>query len=384
MKQIYMDCGATTPVDPLVVEAMLPYFTEKFGNASSLHSFGREAKQALENSRAAVAEFIGAKPEEIVFTGGGTESDNLAIKGTAYWHRNHGRHIITSTIEHHAVLYTCKHLEKLGFEVTCIPVDKYGMVNPDDVRSAIREDTVLITIMHANNEIGTIEPVNEIGRIAKDRGIYFHTDAVQSAGKIPVNVGDLCVDLLSISAHKIYGPKGVGALYVRDGIDIESLVDGGGHERTLRSGTENIPAIVGFAKACELAHQNMKSDAAHLKNLQNKIINGILKIEGCYLNGHPTKRLPNNIHVCFNDIDGDLLLLELDDCGIAVSTGSACSSGSLEPSHVLLATGLKPEEAQGSLRITLGRDNTHEDVEYLLEKLTPIIESLRKTHSLPE
>ncbi|CAD6490198.1 MAG: Cysteine desulfurase IscS 2 [Candidatus Argoarchaeum ethanivorans] len=384
MKQIYMDCGATTPVDPLVVEAMLPYFTEKFGNASSLHSFGREAKQALESSRTAVAEFIGAKPEEIIFTGGGTESDNLAIKGTAYGHRNHGRHIITSAIEHHAVLYTCEHLEKLGFEVTYIPVDKYGMVNPDDVRSAIREDTVLITIMHANNEIGTIEPVNEIGRIAKDRGIYFHTDAVQSAGKIPVNVDDLCVDLLSISAHKIYGPKGVGALYVRGGTDIESLVDGGGHERTLRSGTENIPAIVGFAKACELAHQNMKSDAAHLKNLQDKIINGILKIEGCYLNGHPTKRLPNNIHVCFNDIDGDLLLLELDCCGIAVSTGSACSSGSLEPSHVLLATGLKPEGARGSLRITLGRDNTHEDVEYLLEKLPPIIESLRKTHSLPE
>ena len=326
----------------------------------------------------------GAKPEEIIFTGGGTESDNLAIKGTAYRHRNHGRHIITSAIEHHAVLYTCEHLEKLGFEVTYIPVDKYGMVNPDDVRSAIREDTILITIMHANNEIGTIEPVNEIGRIAKDRGIYFHTDAVQSAGKIPVNVDDLCVDLLSISAHKIYGPKGVGALYVRGGTDIESLVYGGGHERTLRSGTENIPGIVGFAKACELAHQNMKSDAAHLKNLQDKIINGILKIEGCYLNGHPTERLPNNIHVCFSDIDGDLLLLELDCCGIAVSTGSACSSGSLEPSHVLFATGLKPEEAQGSLRITLGRDNTHEDVEYLLEKLPPIIESLRKTHSLLE
>ncbi|RZN14915.1 MAG: cysteine desulfurase NifS [Methanosarcinales archaeon] len=384
MKRIYMDCGATTPVDPLVVEAMLPYFTEKFGNASSLHSFGREAKQALENSRAVVAEFIGAKPEEIIFTGGGTESDNLAIKGTAYRHRNHGRHIITSTIEHHAVLYTCKHLEKLGFEVTYIPVDKYGMVNPEDVRSAIKEDTILITIMHANNEIGTIEPVNEIGRIAKDRGIYFHTDAVQSAGKIPVKVDDLCVDLLSISAHKIYGPKGVGALYVRGETNIESLVDGGGHERTFRSGTENIPAIVGFAKACELAHQNMKSDAAHLKNLQNKIINGILKIKGCYLNGHPTERLPNNIHVCFNDIDGDLLLSKLDCCGIAVSTGSACSSGSLEPSHVLLATGLKPEEAQGSLRITLSKDNTHEDAEYLLEKLPPIIESLRKTHSLPE
>ncbi len=379
-----MDCGATTPVDPLVVEAMLPYFTEKFGNASSLHSFGREAKQALENSRAAVAEFIGAKPEEIIFTGGGTESDNLAIKGTAYWHKNRGRHIITSTIEHHAVLHTCEHLEKLGFEVTYIPVDKYGMVNPDDVRSAIREDTILITIMHANNEIGTIEPVNEIGRIATNAGIYFHTDAVQSAGKIPVNVDDLCVDLLSISAHKIRGPKGVGALYVRDGTNIESLVQGGGHERTLRSGTENIPGIVGFAKACELAHQNMKSDAAHLKNLQNKIINGILKIKECYLNGHPTKRLPNNIHVCFNDIDGNSLLLELDDCGIAVSTGSACSSGSLEPSHVLLAVGLKPEESQGSLRITLGRDNTYEDVEYLLEKLPPIIENLRKTHSLVE
>ncbi len=379
-----MDCGATTPVDLLVVEAMLPYFTEKFGNASSLHSFGREAKQALEGSRAAVAEFIGAKPEEIIFTGGGTESDNLAIKGTAYGHKNLGGHIITSTIEHHAVLYTCENLEKLGFEVTYIPVDKYGMVNPDDVRSAIREDTILITIMHANNEIGTIEPVNEIGRIATNAGIYFHTDAVQSAGRIPVNVDDLRVDLLSISAHKIHGPKGVGALYIRDGTNIESLVEGGGHERTLRSGTENIPGIVGFAKACELAHQNMKSNAAHLKNLQNKIINGILKIEGCYLNGHPTKRLPNNIHVCFNDIDGDLLLSELDDCGIAVSTGSACSSGSLEPSHVLLAIGLKPEEAQGSLRITLGRDNTREDAEYLLEKLPPIIKSLRKTHPLLE
>ena len=377
-----MDCGATTPVDPLVVEAMLPYFTEKFGNASSLHSFGREAKQALEGSRAAVAEFIGAKPEEIIFTGGGTESDNLAIKGTAYGHKNLRGHIITSTIEHHAVLYTCENLEKLGFEVTYIPVDKYGMVNPDDVRSAIRENTILITIMHANNEIGTIEPVNEIGRIATNAGIYFHTDAVQSAGRIPVNVDDLRVDLLSISAHKIHGPKGVGALYIRDGTNIESLVEGGGHERTLRSGTENIPGIVGFAKACELAHQNMKSNAAHLKNLQNKIINGILKIEGCYLNGHPTKRLPNNIHVCFNDIDGNLLLSELDDCGIAVSTGSACSSGSLEPSHVLLAIGLKPEEAQGSLRITLGRDNTYEDVEYLLEKLPPIIENLRKTHPL--
>jgi cysteine desulfurase len=331
-----------------------------------------------------VAEFIGAKPEEIVFTGGGTESDNLAIKGTAYVYKNRGGHIITSAIEHHAVLYTCEHLEKLGFEVTYIPVDKYGMVNPDNVRSAIREDTILITIMHANNEIGTIEPVNEIGKIATNAGIYFHTDAVQSAGKIPVNVDNLCVDLLSISAHKIHGPKGVGALYVRDGTNIESLVEGGGQESTLSSGTENIPGIVGFAKACELAHQNMKSDAAHLKNLQNKIINGILKIEECYLNGHPTKRLPNNIHVCFNDINGNSLLLELDDCGIAVSTGSACSSGSLEPSHVLLAIGLKPEESQGSLRITLGRDNTYKDVQYLLEKLPPIIENLRKTHSLLE
>jgi cysteine desulfurase len=377
-----MDHGATTPIDPKVVEAMMPYFTEKFGNASSLHSFGREAREALDASRATVAELIGAKPEEIIFTSGGTESDNLAIKGAAFKHRKQGRHIITSNIEHHAVLHTCEYLETLGFDVTYVPVDSRGIVNPDDVAAAIRDDTILISIMHANNEIGTIQPIEEIGEIAREHDVYFHTDAVQSVGKIPVDVDELKVDLLAMSSHKIYGPKGVGALYLRGGVKIEPLAHGGGHERGLRSSTENIHGIVGFAKACELAGQNMESESARLRGLRDQIIDELLKIEECYLNGDRRQRLPNNVNVRFSYIEGESLLLHLDMLGIAVSTGSACSSTSLEPSHVLLALGLKPEEAHGSLRITLGKDNTQEDVDYLLEKLPSVVARLREMSPL--
>ena len=374
--KVYMDHAATTPMDKEVFEAMKPYFLEKYGNASSLHSFGMEAKEALEKSRERVANLIGASVDEIIFTGGGTESDNLAIKGIAF--RAGKGHIITSSIEHPAVLETCKFLEKKGFRVTYLPVDKYGIINPEDVENAIEKDTILITIMHANNEIGTIEPIEEIGKIASENNIPFHTDAVQSVGKLPIDVKKINVDLLSISAHKIYGPKGVGALYVKKGTKIDAIIHGGGHERGLRSSTENIPGIVGLAKACSLAGERMEVDGKKMKRLRDMLIKGVLEIEESHLNGHPEKRLPNNAHFYFKGIEGESLILMLDDAGIAASTGSACSSKKLMPSHVLLAIGLRPEDAHGSLRLTLGRENSKEEVEYVLETLPKIVKKLRE------
>jgi cysteine desulfurase len=371
-----MDHSATTAVDPAVTEAMLPYFSEKYGNPSSLYSIGRQSRQAVEESRQKVADLIGAKKEEIIFTGSGTEADNLAVKGIALKNRNIGDHIITSSIEHHAVLHTCKYLEKNGFKVTYLSVSKEGLVNPADVEKAITPQTILITIMHANNEIGTIQPIEEIGRIAKEKNIPFHTDAVQTIGKIPVNVDALGVSLLSMSAHKIYGPKGMGALYLRKGTSIEPQMHGGGHERNIRSSTENVPGIVGFGKACELAKAHL-SDEANLAKLRDSLIKGILTIKDSYLNGHPTKRLPGNANFRFSYIEGESMILNLDMKGVAASTGSACSSTSLEPSHVLLAIGLRPEESHGSLRFTLGRENTQEDVDHVISILPEIVNKLR-------
>lgn len=374
--KVYLDHAATTPVDKEVLDAMIDFFNKKFGNASSLHSWGREAKEALEKSREKVAALINADADEIVFTGGGTESDNMAIKGIAFMHGK--GHIITSKIEHPAVLETCKYLEKKGFDVTYLPVDKYGMVNPEDVEKEIRDDTILITIMHANNEIGTIEPIEEIGKIAKKNNIVFHTDAVQTVGKISIDVKKMNVDMLSISSHKIYGPKGVGALYIKRGIKIEPILHGGGHEKGLRSSTENISGIVGFAKACEIAMKKMKEDVERMKKLRDKIIKNVLEIEEAYLTGHPEKRLPNHASFYFRGIEGESLILMLDSYGIAASTGSACSSKKLQPSHVLLAIGLKSEEAHGSLRITLGRENKEEEIDYFLDVIPKVIEKLRK------
>ena len=371
-----MDHSATTAVDPAVTEAMLPYFSEKYGNPSSLYTIGRQAKKAIEESRQKVADLIGAKKEEIIFTGSGTESDNLAIKGIAVLNRKKGDHIITSSIEHHAVLHTCKYLEKNGFKVTYLPVSKDGIVNPADVEKAITPQTILITVMHANNEIGTIQPIEDIGRIAKEKNIPFHTDAVQTAGKIPVNVDALGVSLLSISAHKIYGPKGVGALYMRKGTVVEPQLHGGGHERNIRSSTENVPGIVGFGKACELARERLP-DEAKIAVLRDSLIKGVLEIKDSYLNGHPTKRLPNNANFRFSYIEGESMILNLDMKGVAASTGSACSSTSLEPSHVLMAIGLRAEDAHGSLRLTLGRENTQEDVDYVISVLPEIVNKLR-------
>jgi len=378
MRRIYLDHAATTPTHPEVVKAMLPFFTDAFGNPSSIHSYGQEAKGAVEEARTKVAELIGARSEEIVFTSGGTEADNYALKGIAYANEHKGNHIITTSIEHHAVLEVCKFLGRRGFKVTYLPVDKYGLVDPDDVRKAITDKTILISVMHANNEVGTIEPVEEIGRIAREAGAYFHSDAVQTVGHIPVNVAELKVDLLSISAHKLYGPKGVGALYVRKGTKSVSLMHGGEQEKRRRAGTENVPAIVGLGKAVELAGQEMGKEAERLAYLRDRLIEGLMeKIVHIHLNGHPTRRLPNNVNVGVDFVEGESMLLSLDLEGIGASTGSACSSASLEPSHVLLALGLPPEQAHGSLRFTLGRKNTEADVERVLEVLPGIVARLR-------
>jgi cysteine desulfurase len=376
MKRIYFDNAATTPVRKEVIETMKPFFSVKFGNASSLHSFGQEARDALDDSRQRMAKALGAKPEEIIFTSGGTESDNLALKGVAFANKDRGKHIITSKIEHHAILHVCEWLETQGFSITYLPVDKYGLVSPDDLEAAIRKDTILATVMHANNEIGTIEPINELGKICREHGVYFHTDAVQSFGKIPIDMKN--IDMLSASAHKIYGPKGVGALFVREGVQIDSLLHGGGHERDMRSGTENIPGIVGFAKAAELAMKEMNSEGKRQSILRDRLIKKTLMINNSSLNGHTSKRLPNNVNVRFSFIEGESLVLMLDDKGIASSTGSACSSTSLEPSHVLLAIGLKHQDADGSLRLTLGRNNTAEEIDYVNETLPDIVEKLRQ------
>jgi len=378
MRRIYLDHAATTPTHPEVVKAMLPFFTDAFGNPSSIHSYGQEAKGAVEEARTKVAELIGARSEEIIFTSGGTEADNFALKGVAYANERKGDHIITTSIEHHAVMEVCNFLEKRGFGITCLPVDKYGLVDPDDVKRAITAKTILISIMHANNEVGTIEPVEEIAEIAREAGVYFHTDAVQTVGHIPVDVDKFKVDLLSISAHKFYGPKGVGALYVRKGTRSVSLMHGGEQEKRRRAGTENVPAIVGLGKAVELAGQEIGREAERLTCLRDKLIEGLEeRVDHLQLNGHPTRRLPNNVNISVDFVEGESMLLNLDLEGICASTGSACSSASLEPSHVLLALGFPAEQAHGSLRFTLGRENTEEDVERVLEVLPGIVAKLR-------
>ena len=378
-KKIYLDYAATTPVDPRVLKAMLPYFSVKFGNTMSLHSFGQEAKAALEESRAIVADLINAKPNEIIFTSSATESNNLALKGVAFANKNKGRHIIISQIEHACVRETAKWLETQGFEVTRIKVDEYGLVSPEDVKKAIKKETILVSIIHASNEIGTIQPIEEIGRICKERGVYFHTDAVQSFGKIPIDVNKMNIDLLTASSHKMYGPKGAACLFVREGVKIEPILHGGGHEFGLRSSTVNVAAIVGFAKACEICKKEMKKEAERLTKLRDKLIKGVLeKIPGSRLNGHPKMRLPNNANFSFKGVEGEAIVIQLDLLGIAGSTGSACASAKLEPSPILLAIGLKPEQAHGSLRLTLGRWTKEKDIEYVLKVLPKVIKNLRK------
>ena len=378
MKRIYLDYAATTPTHPEVMKAMLPYFTDSFGNPSSIHSFGQEARDAIEKARNQVAALIGAKSEEIVFTGSGTEADNFAVKAIALSRHDKGNHIITSSIEHHAVLETCKFLEKQGFSVTYLPVDGYGMVDPNDVKEAITNRTILISIMHANNEVGTIEPVAEIGNIAREAEIYFHTDAVQVVGHMPVDVDNLNADLLSISAHKLYGPKGIGVLYIRKGTRVSSFMHGGGQEKGRRAGTENVPAIVGLGKAAEIARQEMLEEAQKLTVLRDKLIEGILKgIEHTQLNGHPVMRLPNNVNVSINYVEGESILLNLDLAGICASTGSACSSSDLEPSHILVAMGLPHLQAHGSLRFSSGKWTTEDDINQVLNVLPGIVSKLR-------
>jgi len=378
---IYLDHAATTPMRPEILEAMHPYFSEHFGNPSSLHSYGQDARAAIEQAREHVARAIGATPQEIIFTSGGTESDNLAIRGVLRG-KSGKDHIITSAIEHPAVLETCKFVEKLGHEVTYIPVDRDGRVNPVAIEEAVQDNTRLISIMHANNEIGSIQPIAEVGAIAASHGIYMHSDAVQTVGKIPVNVNDLNVHMLSISSHKLYGPKGVGCLYVRKGTKLTPLLFGGGHERGLRSGTENVSGIVGFGEAMRLAVEDF-ADNARIKKLRDKLINTVLReVPHTQLNGGKEHRLPNNINFSFSYIEGESLVLRLNAKGVAGSTGSACSSKKLEASHVLLAIGLDPVDAHGSLRFTLGRDNTEADVEYVSEVLPVIVDELRQMSPL--
>lgn len=382
---IYMDHSATTALKPEVLEEMMPYLTNKYGNPSTVYSIGRESKMAVEEARDRVAKALGAQSKEIFFTGSGTEADNWAIKGTAFANKQKGKHIITTAIEHHAVLHTCQYLEKNGFEVTYLPVDEYGQVSPEQVEKAIRPDTILVSIMFANNEIGTIQPIAEIGKITRAKNVYFHTDAVQAVGNIEINVEALNVDMLSLSAHKFYGPKGVGALYVRKGTKIGSFMHGGAQERGKRASTENVAGIVGLGKAIEIALNNMPEYNKKLTELRDRTIEEIMKkVPFVRLNGHRTNRLPGNVNLSFEYIEGESLLLMLDMKGIAASSGSACTSGSLDPSHVLLAIGLPHEIAHGSLRLTFGEENTQEDVDYLLEVLPPIVEKLRKMSPLYE
>ncbi|MCT4595038.1 MAG: cysteine desulfurase NifS [Anaeromicrobium sp.] len=384
-KRIYLDYAATTPVKEEIFQAMKPYFTESFGNPSSVYSYGREGKQAIDTARGQIAKAIGAKTDEIFFTGGGSEADNWAIKGIAYANKNKGKHIITSNIEHHAVLHTCEYLEKEGFKVTYLDVDEYGQIRIEDLKKAITDETILITIMFANNEIGTIQPIKEIGEIAKEHKIYFHTDAVQALGNVDIDVNELNIDLLSVSAHKIYGPKGVGALYVRKGTKLFSFIHGGAQERRRRAGTENVAGIVGFGKAAEMATENLDEHVAKIKGLRDKLIDGIReKIKYVRLNGHPIDRLPGNVNFVFEFIEGESLLLSLDLIGVAGSSGSACTSGSLDPSHVLMAIGLPHEIAHGSLRLSIGDFTTEQDVDYVLENLPKIVDRLRMMSPLYE
>jgi cysteine desulfurase len=373
-----MDHNATTPVRPEVLEAMLPFYGPVYGNASSLHGFGREAKDGLERAREQVAKVLGAKPDEVCFTGGGTEADNLAVKGMAWANRDRGDHLITSQVEHHAVFNTCEYLEKQGFKVTYLPVDSEGRVDPGDVEKAITKETLLVSIMQANNETGTVQPIAEIGRIARKRGVYFHTDAVQAFTKLPTRVDELGVDLLSLSGHKIYGPKGVGCLYIRKGTKLDPLVHGGHHERSHRAGTENVPGIVGLGKAAELGAGEMNEEAKKLATLRDRLQEGILaRIPEVRVNARNARRLPGTLSVCFKYVEGESILLGLDLKGIAASSGSACSSGAIEPSHVLTAMGVPPEEARGSVRFSLGRQNTEQEVDRVVGELVAILARLR-------
>jgi len=379
MRRVYMDYTAGMPVDNRVVEVMLPYFSQQYGNPSSLHSSGSEVRKAMEEARTKIAALIGAKKnEEVFFTSGGTESNNLAIKGVAYRNKDRGNHIVTTTIEHMSVMNTCKALTKEGFNVAYVPVDKYGVVNVQSLEKAITDKTILVSVMYANGEIGTIEPIKEIGEIVHRKGALLHVDAVAAAGQISINVENEYIDLMSISSNDMYGPRGVGALFVKTGTRIQPIIHGGGQERGLRSGTENIPAIVGMGKAAEIAKAEMKTEGERLSRLRDKLTKGLLEsIPSSFLNGHPTQRLPNNANIRFSYIEGESLILSLDMLGIACSSGSACTSKTLEPSHVLLAIGLKHEEAHGSLLFTLGKQNTEEDADYVVNALPDIVKRLR-------
>jgi cysteine desulfurase len=378
MKRIYMDHNATTPLREEVLEAMLPYLREEFGNASSPHSFGIRARKAIEAAREKVAAALGAQPREIIFTGCGTESDNQAIKGVAFANHSKGDHLITSRVEHKAVLETCQYLEKQGFRATYLPVDGFGLVSPADVAAAITDRTLLVSVMFANNEVGTIQPIAEIAQVCREKGVYLHTDAVQAVGKLPVDVHQLGLDLLSLSAHKFYGPKGVGVLYVRKGVKIDPLLHGGHQEWGQRAATENVAGIVGLGRAIELRLDEMGAEATRLAALRDRLYEGLVgRIDHIHLNGHPTRRLPGTLDVSFEYIEGEGIIMGLDMAGVAVSSGSACTSGSLEPSHVLLAMGIHPAVAQGSIRFSLGRENTEADVDTVIETLPPIVERLR-------
>lgn len=382
---IYFDNAATTPVRKEVLEEALPYFSEHYGNASSVYSIARESKKAIDKARTQVANAIGAEPAEIFFTAGGTESDNWALKGIADSMSSKGKHIITSVIEHHAILHTCEYLEAKGFEVTYLPVDEYGKIRIEDLKNAIRPDTILISIMFANNEIGTIEPIAEIGKIARENGIYFHTDAVQAVGHVKIDVKEMNIDMLSLSGHKLGAPKGIGALYIRKGVKLKSFIHGGAQERGRRAGTENVPGIVGLGKAVEMAVAEMDEVTPRLIKMRDKLIKELTeKIGHTRLNGHPVDRLPGNVNLSFEFIEGESMLLFLDMNGICASSGSACTSGSLDPSHVLLSIGLPHEKAHGSLRLSLGHMNTEEEVDYIIEKLPPIVQRLREMSPLYE
>lgn len=383
MKNVYMDYSATTYVKPEVLEEMLPYFTQKFGNPSSFYGISRETKRAIDKARGQIAEALNCDADEVYFTGGGSEADNWAIKGIASAHKKKGNHIITTKIEHHAVLHTCQYLEKNGFDVTYLDVDSEGFINLDDLRNAITDKTILVSIMFANNEIGTIQPIKEIGEICRENKVLFHTDAVQAVGNIPVDVKEMNIDMLSLAGHKIYGPKGIGVLYIKKGIKIDNLIHGGAQEKNRRAGTENIASIVGLGKAIELSQANLEEHMKKLTLLRDKLIDGLLKIPYTSLNGpRGDKRLPGNVNVRFRFIEGESILLSLDFQGVCASSGSACTSGSLDPSHVLLAIGLPHELAHGSLRLTMGEGSTEEDVDYVLEVTPPIIERLRNMSPL--
>lgn len=385
IKSVYMDNSATTPVKKEVLDAMIPFYTTKYGNPSSIYSLGRESRKAIDEARDKIAKIFGAKANEIFFTAGGSEADNWAIKGVAFANKNKGNHIITTKIEHHAVLHTCDYLEKQGFEITYLDVDEYGMVDLEQLKNSITDKTILISIMFANNEIGTIQPIEEIGKIAKENNIYFHTDAVQAIGNVKIDVNELNIDMMSLSGHKFYGPKGIGLLYIKNGVKIDNHIHGGAQERKRRAGTENVASIVGLARALEMAYDNLDEHNSRLTKLRTKFIDGIMKnIKHVRLNGHPDKRLPGNVNVSIEFVEGESLLLSLDLEGIAASSGSACTSGSLDPSHVLLAIGLPHEIAHGSLRFSLGDFNTEEEIDYVIDKLVGIVDRLRAMSPLYE